>query len=199
MPLSFATFERLKDKSLARRGGNYSAASGFGFGRVGFGLLTGLTILGLLLWQHEKSGPLIRFVIPAGFQGAFRIIEDNSRGIDPQRINGEYVYSVPATGTLYVKSNKLFREWHRTTAEYADGTPIASEYDDLPGAPIRLFQLGSMAATTSGTGNGPAVSTPQEDWCFVGTRTQKDNFDWPADRTLGAMVTLSQPASATGS
>ena len=67
----------------------------------------------------------IEFIIPNDYHGVIIAEQDKDHGAEPAIKDGNiYVYTVPETGTLLVKSFDLFERYHFTVAQYADGRAI---------------------------------------------------------------------------
>jgi hypothetical protein len=85
-----------------------------------------LTVLGLAA-GCDSNGPPIRIIVPRDFRGEFRIVE-TPEGRDVLLRNGEYVYTIPRSGQLLVKSFAPFAQWHTESITFDDGTPV-NHYD----------------------------------------------------------------------
>ncbi len=93
----------------------------------------------------------IEFIVPNEYRGVIILDEDPHQGVEPAIKDGNtYVYRVPETGRLAVKSFDLFEQYHFTIAEYADGQAISTDTSGgrgrNPTSPedITLDTLGSM-------------------------------------------------------
>jgi hypothetical protein len=117
-----------------------------------------LALLPTFVGCNLGEGLPIHFVVPNGFRGEIRIIEDPGNGeILPK--HGRWIICVlPATGILKVKSLKPFLAVHEETACYADGGVLNPGIDTNA---IAFFGLGSFA---SGSTNGVSY--------FVGTQAE---------------------------
>jgi hypothetical protein len=70
--------------------------------------------------------PDVHYVLPNGYIGMFKIILDESNGIDVERTNWRYVYEIPPDGILRVKSFAPFRDLHEEKVAYKNGANIPS-------------------------------------------------------------------------
>ena len=65
------------------------------------------------------------------------------------------MYKIPESGILFVKSTRPFEVWHAQTAEFGDGTPLATDMgpaDDFVGPPEEVKLWGPCGGTDgSGT------------------------------------------------
>ena len=52
----------------------------------------------------DTSRPTICFVLPDGYVGAFQVVLDEKTGIEVSQKDGKYVYEIPASGSLNVKT-----------------------------------------------------------------------------------------------
>ncbi len=107
-----------------------------------------------------RQGTPIHFVIPNGFKGPIQLPLDPVAGKNVVPTNGQFVYTIPADGLLRVKSFDPFRDWHKQTASYEDGTAIPNEYETWSG--VIFHDLGE-----STLGN----SLPVMHW-FVGSKAE---------------------------
>lgn len=129
-------------------------------------LLFGISAF-LAYFLGDRSSDPIRFVMPVGYEGHFRLVLDKERGVSIRRSDGVYVIRIPESGILSVSDFKPFRAWHAESARYADGQPIPLS-DDAPAlelAEIALFPLSSFRDSAIGLS-----SSREEMWFFVGTR-----------------------------
>jgi len=93
----------------------------------------------------------IELVIPNNYRGVIVIEQDTDLGTEPVVRDGStYVYAVPDSGTLLVKSFDLFEEYHFTIARYADGRTIPTQTPGGKGPVIKdpeataLYGLGGQ-------------------------------------------------------
>lgn len=90
-------------------------------------------------------GEPIHFVIPKGFKGEIRIVENKLTGIVPVLEKGRRVIHVPPNGFLEVSSLDLFERLHEEIAVFEDGVVIPSSLDEnqaLQENGIRFFGIG---------------------------------------------------------
>ena len=83
-------------------------------------LLVVITLIGC-----QRRAPPVRIVVPRAFRGEFQIVE-TPKGINVSLRNGEYVYVIPASGKLSVKSLDPFKRFHQETIGFDDGSPLSS-------------------------------------------------------------------------
>jgi hypothetical protein len=139
-----------------------------------------------LCYGCSSYGTPVHFVVPAEFRGPIFLVLDESDGIEVTPTGGKYVYRIPVTGLVRIKSFKPFEPWHKETASYDDGTPIPHELeryktwrgphqDDPPIADDAIvFQGGSITQRN----DEPHVMN-----YFVGTASEF--AAWQRDREAG--------------
>lgn len=119
-----------------------------------------------LIAYHNRSGYPIVLVVPDGYRGPVRLIIDRRQGVEVPLVDGKYTYRIPETGTLVIKDDSPFRQWHSMTAVYSSGKPIPIDHEDnLPADAVSLHSLGSGVRTQGGK---------QEEYIedFVGTKAE---------------------------
>ena len=87
--------------------------------------------------------PEVHYVLPDGYVGMFKIILDESNGIDVQRANWRYAYEIPPDGILRVKSFAPFHNWHETKASYKNGSKVLTEDSSVKDDVIALRDIGT--------------------------------------------------------
>ena len=98
---------------------------------------------GLIAYLNRLGYP-IELVIPDGYRGRVRFVIDRTQGVHVQLKDGKYTYHIPQSGTLIIKDDGPFRQWHSLTAVYANGMPIPNDYkDNLPADAVTLHSLGA--------------------------------------------------------
>jgi hypothetical protein len=90
----------------------------------------------------------IKFILPAGFCGAFIVAEDPAAPSASQE-DEVTVYEIPENGLLRTISVQPLHEWHSATAMFSDGRPLPvatggpiEPYDQVE---IKLYSLYSDA------------------------------------------------------
>jgi hypothetical protein len=107
------------------------------------------------------SRPTICFVLPDGYVGAFQLVLDEKTGIEINEKDGKYIYEIPSSGSLNVKTFRPLDTPSKYVAMYKDGSIIPT--DDLRHPDIvSLRVLG-----TSQHNDGPFVIT-----LVIGTEKQ---------------------------
>lgn len=93
-----------------------------------------ITVLGVLCigCGIAESGPPHKYIVPDGYRGFFRIEVDAEKGEGPELVDGEYVFRIPASGVLTIADRSPFEQWHASSAAYASGTPLPTEYEAAP-------------------------------------------------------------------
>lgn len=123
-----------------------------------------------MIAYHNRSGYPITLVIPDNYRGRVRLVIDKERGVDvPLRV-GVYEYRIPESGTLHIRDDEPFRQWHTFRAEYAGGQRIPMDDDNLRNDMIVLHSLGSGSRTKNGI-------TEEHITYFVGTKEDLRKFD----------------------
>lgn len=121
-----------------------------------------------------RSGLPVEFVIPVGYTGTVRMLEDPT-GQDIPMVDGRYSIVVPPDGFVRVRSFRPLEQWHALTARYADGTPIPRDSGDGTVGPGAIAVRGGHSSVTRDDGRELRYQT-----YFVGTAAQRT--DVPADR-----------------
>jgi hypothetical protein len=109
-------------------------------------MLVGVCLPGGLMIYHNRSGYPTVIVLPEGYRGPVKLITDRQRGVDVPLLDGKYTYHIPQTGTLVIKDDSPFYQWHPETAMYTSGKriPIAYEEKLAPGT-VAFHHIGSTA------------------------------------------------------
>ena len=92
---------------------------------------------------YEKAGLPIHVIVPDGFRGLVRIVEDKA-GMEVPIEGGEFVYRIPTNGVLIVNQADGFGEWHQDRASYASGAAVqmlSMNMTPSPASAIALFVL----------------------------------------------------------
>lgn len=129
-----------------------------------FVLFAYLAVNHYLTLGNPMSSPVIRYIVPIEFRGAFVIIVANTTTSQSKRVESNvYDIEVPRSGRVYVANDDTLLQWHREIAVLSDGRrlPLGVELaeDDL--TTIALWSL-----YTDGGGNT---------WNYVGTRSEMKN------------------------
>jgi hypothetical protein len=107
-------------------------------------MLIGVILPSGLIAYHNRSGYPIVVVVPEGYRGPVELIIDRQQGVDIPLVDGKYTYHIPQTGTLVIKDDSPFRQWHPETAMYTSGKRIPMAYEgNLPPDTVARHSLGS--------------------------------------------------------
>ncbi len=121
-----------------------------------------LALLTLLLEGCNRSGKPILIVLPDGYTGEFRIVKDSRRCGELVERNGQWVFEIPADGTLYVKDDGPFYRWQSEAVRYKKG------------GTVRCEDLGTTAGSRSTGPNSSEASTSFDGtthlWRVIGRR-----------------------------
>jgi len=117
-------------------------------------LLALMTQLSACNMLQDAQYPTICFVLPDGYRGAFQLVLDNKEGVGIVTKDGQYVYEIPVSGVLKVKSFKPFEGLHKEIAVYKNGESILTDDTTLSPSTIALRSLG-----TSRRNKGPYIET----------------------------------------
>ena len=109
-----------------------------------------LAVVSLITFISCMSSTGVHHVLPDGYVGMFKIVLDETGGVEISPKDGRYVYEIPASGILKVKSFAPFRPWHDESAAYRDGTKIKLWDSKVPDDAVVLRSLGE-----STRGSGP--------------------------------------------
>jgi hypothetical protein len=128
-------------------------------------LIAILLPLGMIAYNSRSGYPIV-MVIPEGYRGPVKLVIDRKEGVDVPLEDGKYTFHLPRSGTLRIKDDSPFRQWHSMTAFYTNGEPIPTDDEDhLPPDVVSLHSLGSGVKIQGGT---------QEEYIedFVGTKAE---------------------------
>lgn len=100
----------------------------------------------------KSSASEVHFVLPDGYVGIFKIVLDETEGVDANPKDGRYAYEIPKSGILKVRSFAPFRPWHEESAAYRNGTKINLPGYAVPDEGVALRDLGEYTR-----GNGPPI------------------------------------------
>jgi hypothetical protein len=101
---------------------------------------------------NNQSGSPIAIVIPTGYRDPVKLIIDKQQGVEVPLENGKYTYHIPESGTLLIKDDRPFRQWHSMAETYTNGKLIPIDYvETLPPDTVSLHSLGSGVKTQRGT------------------------------------------------
>jgi hypothetical protein len=108
----------------------------------------------------------IHYILPDGYVGMFKIILDETHGIEVTAKDGRYTYVIPQEGILRVKSFAPFRDMREYTAAYQDGTKIIVWDSTVSDNTVALRGIG-----THSTDQTPLTKT-----VLIGTKEQADRL-----------------------
>src|SRR5947209_5577827 len=123
-------------------------------------------LLSILLLFHlgcERRSPIIEFVLPDGFRGAFIVYTNQVDGVDLPFAANTYTCVIPSSGVLKVRKDGPFYNWHRTRARYENGTilPVLSHSEHIASGTVAFW-------------NGASEVNMLYD--FIGTQEEADVF-----------------------
>jgi hypothetical protein len=107
---------------------------------------------GMIAYYNRSAYPIV-VIVPEGYRGPIKLIVDKNRGIDVPLKEGRFIYHIPPSGTLLIKDDGPFHQWHSMTAKYTNGMaiPMRDENTLAPGE-VAYFGLGSgMKVDSQGT------------------------------------------------
>jgi hypothetical protein len=114
-------------------------------------MLVGVIVPFGMIAYYDRSGYPIVLVVPTEYRGPIRLIIDRKNGLEVPLVNKKYTYRVPETGTLLIKDDSPFRQWHSMTVIYANGKLIPNNYEGkLPPDTVSHHSLGSGVKTQDG-------------------------------------------------
>ena len=76
-----------------------------------------------------RRGPPVDMVVPKGFTGPVWIVLDPD-GQDIPLVEDRFRVVIPAGGVLQVQTFTPFQEWHQSSAQEDDGSPLPKGFDD---------------------------------------------------------------------
>lgn len=108
----------------------------------------------------ESNKYTVHFVLPDGYRGAFKIIEDADNRANPVTISDDVVtVSVPFDGIVKVTDVGFLTKWHSQKATYSNGRSLPSGMAVSPESDVVAFH--SLWTDSEGT-SYYFVGTPQE-------------------------------------
>ena len=115
------------------------------------------------------------FILPDGYKGVFKIVEDKTAGQPVKPVDGLVKITVPSNGIVMVKSTHTLQEWHKAVAVYKSGGILPFGVGALPDAEsVAFFSLWTEA-------NGTI-------YYLIGTKAEFDRLQkgspWKADDYL---------------
>ena len=104
-----------------------------------------IAILGFVLASSSSCinpacfwNPDVNFIFPDGYVGTFRLVLDESQGLDVKPKGGRYIYEIPKNGILVVKSFEPLSQCHSEYAQYESGAKIPTFGSDVNPEAIAL-------------------------------------------------------------
>lgn len=142
-------------------------------------VLLGLSISGLLLGaflfhrRQTREAVQVHLVVPDGFRGLFALQVSADTEANHRDTGNRYIYQIPQAGFLLISEKDPIFQWHRLSAEYASGAPLA--VDQVPDKDaVQLYSL-----STDQHGNS---------YYLVGTAAEKEQFFRSTNRMLGGVA-----------
>lgn len=136
-------------------------------------ILLAATLFGYSL-PDVQVDPIIHFVLPDGYVGAFRLVLDKRDGVDMRLENGRYTLEIPESGTLKIKSFKPFAVMHSKTAAYKSGKEVPH---DPSGTLMPRSHALRRVWVVIGDIDENGEMIPPVVWTYmVGTKRQADNL-----------------------
>lgn len=87
----------------------------------------------------------IQFNVPDNFNGLIVITQDEDLGMEPRLVDHDiYLFDVPSSGNLQVKSTAFFHHYHFSLAKRQDGSLIPSLSRGTKGLPVVNDDLPSL-------------------------------------------------------
>jgi len=127
-----------------------------------------VALCALICGCGDRSGPPVKYILPNGFTGYFRIVEDNTSEVTIKLESGAYVYRIPSSGVLVINELPGKDYYHSFSAQYVNGQTIPLGVDDRT-APSTLAYYSLSSISTSS-------SQKREHWYLVGTKKERDAF-----------------------
>lgn len=93
----------------------------------------------------EENEWVLEIVLPQGYHGVFKIVEDSKNKITPQRREENMLtITVPDDGIVTLKKVEQFDDWHSTIVRYEDGTTITdANFYELDSSALGFYSLWS--------------------------------------------------------
>lgn len=106
------------------------------------------------------ANPDVHFILSDGYIGSFRVVLDEERGVDTKLEKGRYVYVIPSSGELRVKTFDPFLGCHKENAAYQSGQNIPDADSSTADDVIALRGgTGSGSRPINGKNVGPIILT----------------------------------------
>lgn len=93
-----------------------------------------------ILIARARSTITVQYILPDGYRGVFKLMEDQQAGVKLERQDHRYTVHIPKNGILSVKSLKPLRNWHAVSAAYESGKliPVAPS-DQMTAKTVALY------------------------------------------------------------
>lgn len=115
---------------------------------------------GVFQMLAECANPDVHFILADGYRGSFRVVLDEALGVEPKLKNGRYIYEIPSTAELRVKTFDPFMQCHKENAAYKNGQKIPDAGSNPPNDAIALRGgIGSGSRPVNGKNVGPIILT----------------------------------------
>jgi hypothetical protein len=123
----------------------------------------------------QCANPDVHFILADGYKGTFRVVLDEAHGVDPKLENGRYVFEIPSTAEIRVKTFDPFLRCHKENAAYKSGQKIPDADSNVPDDVIALRGgIGSGSRPVNGKNVGPIILT-----YVIGTAEDRRNVTLP--------------------
>jgi hypothetical protein len=93
----------------------------------------------------KANSSTIKFILPTGFVGVFKIVENKDNGISPVISNGGVIYHIPSSGILITKDASYLKNWHKIEAVYTNGNTIDTSFASGAEGTMKFYDLFSDA------------------------------------------------------
>jgi hypothetical protein len=163
VPLVLGLVSIILGVTALRNGGWYAGHVG---GIAAVLMLVAVVLPFGMIAYYNRSGYPIVLVVPERYRGPVRLIIDRHQGVEVPLVHGKYTYRIPETGTLVIKDDSPFRQWHSMKPMYSSGKPIPIDFEDnLRPDAVSFHSLGSGVSTQGGK---------EEEYIedFVGTKAE---------------------------
>lgn len=134
--------------------------------KIGFWIV-GVSIALVVLFFFLRSlyfnrGYYVRFILPTGYRGLFKIKVDQTYDQESVKENEEYIFKIPPSGILILHDDFPLYKWHKVKAEYETGAQIEIEKNNTSPLTISFFAL--------------STTDKKETYYLIGTRSEYDQF-----------------------
>ena len=142
-------------------------------------------VLSVVVFCGCCMAPSLSVVVPDGFNGTISVVLDVAEGVEVPKRDGGYVYTIPESGVLVLKTLEPFENEHMTHASYRNGERIPLSVEALVGPRGEAPSVGPDAVLFKELGISDNSRQKITMHLFVGT--EADLNEWRPPNIEGAI------------